>query len=265
MTTTWRGVTLDQRTADMISEVDGLLPDVPMYPSQGSYSGSTSASAGTHDGGGAIDMKAVDLSSDQRNRLVKTMRMVGFAAWLRTPSQSNWPYHIHGIAVQPGGKGDRGVLAAPAHDQVVDYYEGRNGLASNAPDDGPRNYVGVTWESYNGQAAPPSTTPPPSSGYPAPTSNKVYVDRLFLGSNDSDSVWYMQRAFNVHSLSGAGSITLVVDGDYGPQTEQVVIADQQQHGGSWGEGAADSPGSSFVGNSQAAHLFAGSGLTIVNK
>jgi len=112
MTTTWRGVTLDQRTADMISEVDGLLPDVPMYPSQGSYSGSTSASAGTHDGGGAIDMKAVDLSSDQRSRLVKAMRMVGFAAWLRTPSQSNWPYHIHGIAVQPGGKGDRTMGAA---------------------------------------------------------------------------------------------------------------------------------------------------------
>jgi hypothetical protein len=28
----------------------------------------------------------------------------------------------------------------------VDYYEGRNGLASGAADDGPRDWVGVTWE-----------------------------------------------------------------------------------------------------------------------
>ena len=260
MTTTWRGVALDQRSADMIIEVDDLLPDVPMYPSQGSYSGSTSASAGTHDGGGAIDMKAVDLTSDQRSRLVKTMRMVGFAAWLRTPAQSDWPYHIHGIAVQPGGKGDRGVLAAPAHDQVVDYYEGRNGLASNAPDDGPRNYVGVTWESYNGHAAPPAATPPPASGgYPAPTSGKVYLSKLRQGQTDSDSVWYLQRALNGHSLMAPGNITLDLVGDYGPLTDQVVRADQEQHGfGLVPEGA------SFVGSQQAAHLFAGSGLTIIN-
>jgi hypothetical protein len=34
----------------------------------------------------------------------------------------------------------------------VDYFEGRNGLASGAPDDGPRDWVGVTWESYQSSA-----------------------------------------------------------------------------------------------------------------
>jgi hypothetical protein len=68
--------------------------------------------------------------------------------WIRDPSQSDWPWHLHGIAVQPGGKGDRGVLSSGAFGQVDDYYEGRNGLASGAPDDGPRDWVGVTWETY---------------------------------------------------------------------------------------------------------------------
>jgi hypothetical protein len=68
--------------------------------------------------------------------------------WIRDPSQSDWPWHLHGIAVQPGGKGDRGCLSSGAHGQVVDYFEGRNGLASGAPDDGPRDWVGVTWETY---------------------------------------------------------------------------------------------------------------------
>jgi hypothetical protein len=153
MTTYWRGAYLDDRTAAMM---DGLIqvvgPDVARYvrPTQGSYSGGVAASGGTHDGGGAIDLAGQDSGMTQaiREAIRDGGRRVGFAMWVRTPDQSDWPYHVHGIAVQAGGKGDRGCLSSGAHDQVVDYYEGRNGLASGAPDDGPRDWVGVTWETY---------------------------------------------------------------------------------------------------------------------
>lgn len=161
MSTYWRGVLLDERTAAMMQEVDGLTPETPLDATQGSYSGGVDASAGTHSGCGAIDLAAAALNQWQRDNLVQAMRQVGFAAWLRTPAQSDWPYHVHAIAVQPGGKHDRGCLAGAAHDQVIDYYEGRNGLASNAPDDGPRQYVGTTWETYQESTAEEPEPPPP--------------------------------------------------------------------------------------------------------
>lgn len=143
---TWRGQRFDERTAQMLQAVADNVPFF-VQPSQGSYNGGgVAASAGTHDGGGAVDVIVSNLSTAQRQQLVREMRRVGFAAWLRTPAQSNWPYHVHGIAVQPGGKHDRGVLSYGAHRQVIDYYENRNGLASGARDDGPRQWVGVTWE-----------------------------------------------------------------------------------------------------------------------
>jgi hypothetical protein len=151
--TYWRGALLDERSAAMMDEVALLVPaGTVLRPTQGSYSGGVSASGGTHDGCGAIDLAGQDagMTTAMRNAIRDAMRQVGWAAWVRTPAQSDWPYHIHGISVQPGGKGDRGCLSSGAHGQVADYYEGRNGLAAGAPDDGPRAWVGVTWETYQG-------------------------------------------------------------------------------------------------------------------
>ena len=96
-----------------------------------------------HSGAGAIDIEAEGLHQSQRDQIVGlAMRKVGWAAWHRTPAQSSWPHHIHGVSMgEPG-------LSPQAYDQTRDYLAGRNGLASNAPDDGPRDfhYVGITWE-----------------------------------------------------------------------------------------------------------------------
>lgn len=143
----WRGVTVDQRTAQMLDEVAQLSGSIYVRPTQGSYRGGrTAASAGTHDGCGAVDI--ITGTDADMSALVPIMRRVGFAAWHRTPAQSSWPHHVHAIAVQPGGKHDRGCLSRGAAAQVVDYFEGRNGLASRAADDGPRDHVGTTWETY---------------------------------------------------------------------------------------------------------------------
>jgi hypothetical protein len=141
--TNWRGVTLDARSAAMMDEVVKLCPGISVQPSQGSWSGAA-ASAGTHTGAGAIDIEAASLTQPERDAIVLAMRQVGWAAWHRTPQQGGWGHHIHGVAMgEP-------QLAPAAKDQCLDYVDGRNGLANNAPDDGPRDFdhVGITWEQY---------------------------------------------------------------------------------------------------------------------
>lgn len=138
--TTFSGRTVNQRTYDMLVEAESIL-GFGIVLSQGSYNaGGVGASAGTHDGGGAVDVSVINLTTAQRWQTVQAMRTVGFAAWLRTPDQGPWPYHIHAIAV-----GDTD-LPPSARNQVADYYVGLNGLAAHAPDNTPADYqVPFTW------------------------------------------------------------------------------------------------------------------------
>ena len=135
------GVVVNARTDAMLDETErGLGRTVAL--SQGSYNpGGDPTSAGTHDGGGVVDISVDGLSAKARKRLVRELRRVGFAAWLRTPSQGNWPYHVHAVAISDTD------LSSSAQHQVGDYYLGLNGLANHAPDDGPRIPI-HTWEEY---------------------------------------------------------------------------------------------------------------------
>ncbi|EID56291.1 hypothetical protein SacxiDRAFT_4103 [Saccharomonospora xinjiangensis XJ-54] len=139
--TTHQGFPFNTRTVAMLNEA-ATLSRLSFVVEQGSYSpGNDPTSAGTHDGGGAVDLDAEALTSAQRTAAVTALRRVGFAAWLRSPSQGNWPWHIHAIAVNDTD------LSTPAQKQVGMYYLGRNGLADNGPDDGPQ-VSKVTWEQY---------------------------------------------------------------------------------------------------------------------
>lgn len=148
--TTYSGDPVNQRTRNMLARADGKV-GWRIRVTQGSYQGCSSNSACTHAGGGAVDVSvnwtgsAWNLTSTERTRAwrtVKAMRQVGFAAWLRVPSQCscNWAYHIHAVAV-----GDTDAHRQAAN-QVADYHAGRNGLASHAPDNTPSRYrVPFTW------------------------------------------------------------------------------------------------------------------------
>jgi hypothetical protein len=142
--TTHSGKTVSQRTYDMVVAADAMLGH-SIVLLQGSYNaGGVDASAGTHDGGGAVDIDVSNLTTTQRWQTVKAMRTVGFAAWLRTPDQGPWTYHIHAIAI-----GDTDVSTG-ARNQIADYYVGKNGLASHAADDTPAAYRApfTLWENY---------------------------------------------------------------------------------------------------------------------
>jgi hypothetical protein len=133
----FRGVTLDQRTKSALIWAEKHYREAaprkrqPWRLGQGSYNVGVGASAGTHDGGGVIDIMFAGLNHKQRKATVRWLRKAGFAAWAR-----------EGAAWGAGGSNDHAhaVLlghrtASPAAKSQMDSYRaGRDGLAGNAPD-----------------------------------------------------------------------------------------------------------------------------------
>lgn len=94
---------------------------------QGSYNaGGVAASAGTHDGGGVVDVPAWE-----HDAVVTALRAVGFAAWYRPAIPNLWPAHIHAVLI------GHGRLAPAAARQVQAYLVRRDGLKSNLIDTDP--------------------------------------------------------------------------------------------------------------------------------
>lgn len=135
------GFVVNTRTRSMLAEAGRLLGrDLKL--DQGSYNpGGDPTSAGTHDGGGVVDVSVKGMTPATRTAVVRALRQVGFAAWLRNPQQDDWPWHIHAAAISDTD------LSSQAQHQVGDYYLGLNGLAGRGPDDGPKVTI-RTWEEY---------------------------------------------------------------------------------------------------------------------
>lgn len=129
--------TVNQRTKDMLDMWQfNALRD--LYVVQGSYNSGVGASAGTHDGGGAIDVSTYGWGdAADKKWIIKQGRLAGFAAWLRPTLPGVWNEHAHAVAI-----GDP-ELARGAANQVKSYYAGRNGLANNGPDPDPRVRITV--------------------------------------------------------------------------------------------------------------------------
>lgn len=111
-----------------------VVADLGFTPTvvQGSFmsrvpGGGAADSAGYHDLGGCFDLRTWDLTPRQRERLVRTLREWGAAAWRRDQRHGMEP-HLHFVfgADRPLTKG--------AAAQWNAYLSGRDGLASNGPD-----------------------------------------------------------------------------------------------------------------------------------
>ncbi|WP_433112906.1 peptidoglycan-binding domain-containing protein [Micromonospora sp. CA-246542] len=135
------GYVVNARTQAMLAEAQRLLGQT-LVLEQGSYNpGGDPTSAGTHDGGGVVDIAVTGMTATRRTAVARALRQVGFAAWVRNPNQGDWPWHIHAVAISDTD------LSSPAQHQVGDYYLGMNGLANQGPDDGPQIPI-KTWEQY---------------------------------------------------------------------------------------------------------------------
>ncbi|MGC4768213.1 peptidoglycan-binding domain-containing protein [Micromonospora sp. DT44] len=135
------GYVVNARTQAMLAEAQRLLGQT-LVLEQGSYNpGGDPTSAGTHDGGGVVDIAVTGMTATRRTAVVRALRRVGFAAWVRDPSQGDWPWHIHAAAISDTD------LSSQAQHQTGDYHLGMNGLANRGPDDGPQIPI-QTWEQY---------------------------------------------------------------------------------------------------------------------
>jgi hypothetical protein len=123
-----RPLVVNRRTEAMLKETE-RRSGVKVTIVQGSYRGSegASASAGTHDGGGVLDLRTWNLTVAQRGSWTYHARAVGFIVWYRTTAQGFDP-HLHVVA-----KGDSD-LSASAAQQVKDAAAGLNGLRSRGRD-----------------------------------------------------------------------------------------------------------------------------------
>jgi len=100
---------------------------------QGSYNqGGVTASFGTHDGGGAVDISVrsrldFSLLVNEIAPMLRALRSAGFAAWLRRTDElyPGSPIHIHAIAI---GDADLSEAASAQIDGEYGYFRGYNGL-----------------------------------------------------------------------------------------------------------------------------------------
>lgn len=119
----WHGVTMDRYSAILLDRVQDRV-SFPIAATQGSFSSSVGASAGSHDGTGAIDFSIVNLSGPQRMDLLRAVKIEFGAGWIRLPEEGPWPLHLHAGAF--GSPAPAPLLAL----QIRGYKEGRNGLGS---------------------------------------------------------------------------------------------------------------------------------------
>lgn len=138
---TYLGRTVNTRTRAMLQEAQRRAGR-SIVLTQGSYNpGGDPDSAGTHDGGGVVDISVSGMSATTRTNVVRQLREVGFAAWYRPAIPGLWGPHMHAVAISDTD------LSRQAQEQVGDYYLGRDGLAGDGPDTGPA-VTKRTWEDY---------------------------------------------------------------------------------------------------------------------
>lgn len=130
---------MDAYTIAWIEHAEAIVRDEhpefahDFYCTQGSYQGDGGDpdSGNTHALGGPVDLRWCG-----HTFCLLALRRAGGFVWWRKPLWRNgvlvWPDHIH------GGPIGHPFMDPSAQRQEVAYLNGRNGLADNGPDDGPR-------------------------------------------------------------------------------------------------------------------------------
>jgi hypothetical protein len=218
--TTVDGKTLNERTAKMLALWQfNALRD--FYVLQGSYNaGGVKASAGTHDGGGALDISVSGMSFKEKKHNVKQGRLAGFMAYYRPAIPGLWGEHIHA-----GALGDPEASYGLQH-QFAEYRAGQNALADHRPDPDPRVKIRV---------------------YPdvkLKTISLLTVNRQFKAKNPvaRSSVKRVQWVLNEKL-----GLNLICDGVAGPKTRAAYKAWEKKIGAKETDGIPGRPGLKRLG------------------
>lgn len=106
----------------------GFTPTIVQGAWMTQAGGGAAASAGYHDGGGCLDLRVWDLTDEQQVRLVRVLRSMGAAAWLRDKTHGGMDPHVHLVFGSDTG------LTPGARSQWNDYMVGLDGLATKGID-----------------------------------------------------------------------------------------------------------------------------------
>jgi peptidoglycan hydrolase-like protein with peptidoglycan-binding domain len=142
------GVVLNARTTAMVKEA-GRLRSCTIPVSKGSFTGPDSSSAGTHAGGGAIDVSVSRGGCGAPNAVVNALTKVGFAAWYRHTGSYVNNKHIHAIAISDLDMSTEAAFPGvfDSREQVAAWGQGKDGL-SGAVVAPMTNAPLQTWEAY---------------------------------------------------------------------------------------------------------------------
>src|SRR5699024_4966479 len=124
----WRGIQVDNYMILGLETAEKKAGFRFRYTQGGYNAGGVTASAGTHDGGGAVDIDVRGMSRATINKIVNSLRKSGWAAWYRPYIANLWIAHIHAIQL-----GNARASSGAKH-QIREYKAGRNGLANYGPD-----------------------------------------------------------------------------------------------------------------------------------
>ncbi len=146
--TPYSGVTLNARTIAMLKEA-GRLRGCTYDVTKGSFTGPDGSSAGTHAGGGAIDVSVSRGGCGTPHAMVTALTKVGFAAWYRHTGSYVNNKHIHAIAISDLDMSTESAFPGvfDAREQIADWGQGKDGL-SRAVVAAMTNTPLHTWEAY---------------------------------------------------------------------------------------------------------------------
>ena len=170
---------------------------------QGAYSTGVAASAGTHAGGGVLDVKWSTVDTAAK---LKAWRECGYTMSPRLESEGPWPRHGHGVLIGCPH------LSPTAARQVVAYRQGRNGLSNQGRDRGPRVRF-VTWQQAIAEAEA------------AKSKGTISLAAIRNPGKNPANVKRLQQA-----LRAAGRDPGPVDGDFGPRTRAAYAAFERSIG-----------------------------------
>lgn len=262
---TWRGVTVCTCMTPPLAELARISGnDIRVTPIRGfgSYQSGTTASGATATGGGHVDINLEGYSQEQRLRLERLARSIGWYADIRYPRwwsryfgkwlTARWQHHLHMLLKECPH------LSGAAEDQIREWIAGQNGLVGGNLNDGPRpdEFLLMTWWKYKAaQGGPtPAVTTITSLGAGLSLTGRIVVAQVRKGKNNTEIRRYQAALWNHHTVNYRRALlerhrlrqNQIADGDYGKVTAEMTeelyeLLDRRYPTGGWTPDA-DEPG-----------------------